>query len=97
MRDHVLDVAVDVRVRSPTFGRHVVIELGDDNFRQLWIPRGFAHGFVVLSDIADFFYKCDELYNPSDEIIIRWDDPQLNIDWRTANPSLSAPTRRQLC
>lgn len=90
MRGRVLDVAVDVRVGSPTFGRHVAVELGDDNFRQLWIPRGFAHGFVVLSESADFFYKCNELYSPSDEITIRWDDPQLNIDWRTSNPSLSA-------
>jgi dTDP-4-dehydrorhamnose 3,5-epimerase len=90
MRGRVLDVAVDVRVGSPTFGRHVAVELGDDNFRQLWIPRGFAHGFRVLSESADFFYKCDELYSPSDEITIRWDDPQLNIDWRTSNPSLSA-------
>ena len=89
MRGRVLDIAVDVRIGSPTFGRHVAVELGDDHFRQLWIPRGFAHGFVVLSESADFFYKCDELYSPSDEITIRWNDPQLNIDWRTSNPSLS--------
>src|SRR3984957_11533939 len=90
MRGRVLDVAVDVRVGSPTFGKHVAVELSDENFRQLWIPRGFAHGFTVLSDTADFLYKCDALYSPSDEITIRWDDPQLNIDWRTSNPSLSA-------
>jgi dTDP-4-dehydrorhamnose 3,5-epimerase len=89
MRGRVLDVAVDVRVGSPTFGRHVAVELGDEHFRQLWIPRGFAHGFAVLSESADFFYKCDALYSPSDEITIRWDDPDLNIDWRTPAPALS--------
>ncbi len=89
MRGRVLDVAVDVRVGSPTFGRHVAVELGDENFRQVWIPRGFAHGFTVLSETADFFYKCDSLYSPSDEITIRWDDPDLNIDWRTPPPVLS--------
>jgi dTDP-4-dehydrorhamnose 3,5-epimerase len=89
MRGRVLDVAVDVRVGSPTFGRHVAMELSDENFRQLWIPRGFAHGFTVLSDSADFFYKCDAPYHPSDEITIRWDDPDLNIDWRTPAPALS--------
>jgi dTDP-4-dehydrorhamnose 3,5-epimerase len=89
MRGRVLDVAVDVRVGSPTFGRHVAVELSDENFRQLWIPRGFAHGFTVLSESADFFYKCDALYSPSDEITIRWDDPALNIDWRTPAPVLS--------
>jgi dTDP-4-dehydrorhamnose 3,5-epimerase len=89
MRGRVLDVAVDVRVGSPTFGRHVAVELTDENFRQLWIPRGFAHGFTVLSESADFFYKCDALYSPSDEITIRWDDPDLKIDWCTPAPALS--------
>ena len=89
MRGRILDVAVDVRVGSPTFGRHVAVELDHENFRQLWIPRGFAHGFAVLSESADFFYKCDALYSPSDEITIRWDDPDLNIDWRTPAPALS--------
>src|ERR1700686_3607080 len=89
MRGRVLDVAVDVRVGSPTFGRHVAVELSDENFRQLWIPRGFAHGFTVLSETADLFYKCDALYSPSDEITIRWDDPDLAIDWRTPSPVLS--------
>ena len=84
----VLDVAVDVRVGSPTFGRHVAVELGD--MRQLWVPRGFAHGFVVLSESADFFYRCDELYSPADEITIRWDDPAIGIDWRIDNPILSS-------
>jgi dTDP-4-dehydrorhamnose 3,5-epimerase len=89
LRGRVLDVAVDVRQGSPTFGRHVAIELGDDTFRQVWIPRGFAHGFVVLSESADFFYRCDELYSPADEIVIRWDDPAIGIDWRTDAPTLA--------
>lgn len=89
LRGRVLDVAVDVRRGSPTFGRHVAVELGDDTFRQLWIPRGFAHGFVVLSESADFFYRCDELYSPADEVAVRWNDPALGIDWRTDAPTLS--------
>src|SRR5205085_3149222 len=66
LRGCVLDVAVDVRIGSPTFGRHVAVELSEDNHRQFWIPRGFAHGFVVLSDCADVFYKCDGVYSPAD-------------------------------
>jgi dTDP-4-dehydrorhamnose 3,5-epimerase len=89
LRGRVLDVAVDVRVGSPTFGRHVALELGDDSFRQLWVPRGFAHGFVVLSESADFFYRCDELYSPADELVVRWNDPLLGIDWRTDAPTLA--------
>lgn len=90
IRGRVLDVAVDVRVGSPNFGRHVAVELSEGNRRQLWIPRGFAHGFVVLSETADFFYKCDNLYSPKHEISIRWDDPALGINWKIGNPSLSA-------
>jgi dTDP-4-dehydrorhamnose 3,5-epimerase len=90
MRGRVLDVAVDVRVGSPHFGRHVAVELNEDNRRQLWVPRGFAHGFVVLSETADFFYKCDEFYSPKDEIVVRWDDPAIGIKWGVENPSLSA-------
>jgi dTDP-4-dehydrorhamnose 3,5-epimerase len=89
MRGSILDVAVDVRTGSPTFGKHVAIEINDDNFRQVWIPRGFAHGFTVLSETADFYYKCDALYSPADEIAIRWNDPALKINWRTSNPTLS--------
>jgi dTDP-4-dehydrorhamnose 3,5-epimerase len=89
MRGRILDVAVDVRVGSPTFGRHVTAELDDDTFRQIWIPRGFAHGFTVLSETADFYYKCDALYSPADELTIRWDDPALKIDWRATAPTLS--------
>ena len=90
MRGSVIDVAVDVRVGSPTFGRHVAVELSDENFRQLWVPRGFAHGFEVLSDTADFFYKCDAPYSPANEITIRWNDPDLGIKWQNSAPSLSA-------
>jgi dTDP-4-dehydrorhamnose 3,5-epimerase len=90
MRGRVLDVAVDVRVGSPHFGRHVAVELSEENRRQLWVPRGFAHGFAVLSESADFFYKCDDLYSPKDEISVRWDDPAIGINWGLTNPSLSA-------
>jgi len=89
----VLDVAVDVRVGSPTFGQHVKVELNDENRRQLWVPRGFAHGFHVLSESADFFYKCDDFYSPADELVIKWDDLQLAIEWGTASPELSQRDR----
>ena len=90
LRGCVLDVAVDVRVGSPTFGQYQKVELNDENRRQLWVPRGFAHGFVVLSEFADFFYKCDEFYSPADEITLRWDDPALGIDWGFDLPRVSA-------
>lgn len=89
LRGRVLDVAVDVRVGSPTFGRHVAVELSEENRTQFWIPRGFAHGFVVLSDTVDFFYKCDNAYSPKDEISLRWNDPAIGINWGISNPSLS--------
>jgi dTDP-4-dehydrorhamnose 3,5-epimerase len=89
LRGAVRDVVVDVRLGSPTFGRHVAVELDDDNRRQLWVPRGVAHGFVVRSDSADFFYKCDELYSPADEKVLRWNDPELGIDWSVETPLLS--------
>lgn len=78
----VLDVAVDIRKGSPTFGQHVAVELTQDNHRQFFIPRGFAHGFSVLSDVAVFQYKCDNYYCPESEGAIAWDDPALGIDWR---------------
>src|SRR5271169_5317447 len=81
LKGHVRDVAVDVRRGSPTFGKHVAVELSDENRRQFWVPRGFAHGFVVLSETADFFYKCDAPYSPADEVVVRWNDPALGIDW----------------
>lgn len=84
IRGTVLDVAVDIRRGSPTFGRHVAVELSGENRRQLFIPRGFAHGFVVLSDEALFQYKCDNLYAPAAEGAIAWDDPTIGVDWRVA-------------
>jgi dTDP-4-dehydrorhamnose 3,5-epimerase len=93
LRGTVLDVAVDVRVGSSTFGHHVKVELNDENHRQLWIPRGFAHGFLVLSESADFLYKCDEFYNPADELVVKWNDPALGIDWGVAAPELSQRDR----
>ncbi len=78
----VLDVAVDIRKDSPTFGQHVVVKLSDDNKRQLFVPRGFAHGFVVLSKSAIFSYKVDNWYAPEHDSGIAWNDPQLNIDWQ---------------
>ena len=77
----VLDVAVDLRRGSPTFGKHVKVELSAENKRQFFIPRGFAHGFVVLSEEAVFQYKCDNMYAPSEEGAIAWNDPALDIDW----------------
>jgi dTDP-4-dehydrorhamnose 3,5-epimerase len=90
LRGRVRDVAVDVRVGSPTFARYVAVELSEANRRQFWVPRGFAHGFVVLSESADFFYKCDELYSPADEIVVRWNDPAIGIAWGVSAPTLSA-------
>lgn len=77
----VLDVAVDIRKSSPTFGKYVAVELSSDNKRQLFIPRGFAHGFLVLSDEAVFTYKVDNVYAPQSEASIRFDDPDIGIDW----------------
>lgn len=90
LRGAVFDVAVDIRVGSPTFGQHVMVELNDENRRQLWIPRGLAHGFIVQSETADFFYKCDESYSPADEHVLLWNDPQLGIEWGNNAPILSA-------
>lgn len=84
VRGRVLDVAVDIRRGSPTFGRHVAVELTEENKRQLFVPRGFAHGFSVLSEEAVFQYKCDNLYAPQAEGAIAWDDPDIGIDWRLA-------------
>lgn len=82
IKGRVLDVAVDIRKDSPAFGKHVAVELSDENKRQFFIPRGFAHGFVVLSDEAVFQYKCDNYYAPQSESGIIWNDPDLNIDWQ---------------
>lgn len=78
----VLDVAVDIRRGSPTFGQHVAVELSEENHRQFFIPRGFAHGFSVLTDEVIFQYKCDNFYAPQSEGALAWDDPDLGIDWR---------------
>ena len=78
----VLDVAVDIRKGSPTFGQYVSVELTGENHRQFFIPRGFAHGFSVLSEGMIFQYKCDNFYSPLSEGAIAWNDPDLNIDWR---------------
>lgn len=87
----VLDVAVDIRRSSPHFGKWVAVRLSADNHRQLWVPEGFAHGFVVLSEFAEFLYKTTDYYTPSAERSIRWDDPDLAIDWQLDQaPRLSA-------
>lgn len=87
----VFDVAVDIRKSSPTFGRWVGVELSAANYRQCWIPPGFAHGFLVLSESADFLYKTTDYYAPEYEHCIRWNDPAINIQWPiTAAPELSA-------
>lgn len=86
----VLDVAVDIRKSSPTFGQHVAVELSEQNKRMFWMPEGFAHGFVVLSESADFLYKTTDYWCPEYERCLRWDDPALNIDWQLqAEPILS--------
>lgn len=82
VKGKVLDVAVDLRKDSSTYGRHVAVELSEDNHRQVFIPKGFAHGFSVLSEEAVFQYKCDDYYAPETEGAVAWNDPELNIDWR---------------
>ena len=81
VRGRVLDVAVDIRKSSPTFGKYIAVELTEDNHRQLFIPHGFAHGFVVLSEEAIFQYKCDNFYHKESEGAIAWNDPEININW----------------
>lgn len=85
----VLDVAVDLRFGSPTYGKHFSFELSEDNHAQIWIPKGFAHGFSVLSDEAIFSYKCTALYSKDDERAIIFNDPDLNIDWKVKDPIVS--------
>ncbi len=97
-RGAVLDVAVDLRKGSPTYKKWVAVELSAENKRQLFIPRGFGHGFVTLTDDVEFLYKEDNLYNPSTDRNILWNDPELGIDWRVENPILSEKTgRRRFC
>ena len=90
LQGEVFDVAVDIRRGSPTFGRWVGVRLSGENKRQLWIPPGFAHGFCVLSETALFTYKCTDYYAPEDEGTVRWDDPDLGIEWPVEEPALSA-------
>ncbi|MEG1617453.1 MAG: dTDP-4-dehydrorhamnose 3,5-epimerase [Bacteroidales bacterium] len=88
LQGKVLDVIVDLRIASPTFGQSIAVELSDENHRQLFVPRGFAHGFIVLSEQAVFSYKVDNIYQPSAECCIRFDDPFLNLDLQVANTDL---------
>ncbi|HEX7236585.1 MAG TPA: dTDP-4-dehydrorhamnose 3,5-epimerase [Gammaproteobacteria bacterium] len=93
-RGEIFDVAADIDPRSPTFGRWVGVTLSDTNHRQLWIPPGYAHGFVVLSEIADFEYKCTDYYHPQSETGVIWNDRDLAIDWPIAEPTLSEKDKR---
>lgn len=88
-RGAIFDVAVDINPASPTCGQYVGVELNDENHRQLWIPPGYAHGFCVLSEVADCFYKCTDFYFPDDEGGVLWNDPAVNIPWPVASPQLS--------
>ena len=88
LQGRVLDVAVDLRTDSPTYGQHVAVELSYENRKQLFIPRGFAHGFVALSDTVEFFYKCDNYYNKASERGIIYNDTTLNIDWKLPQEQL---------
>ena len=90
----VFDVAVDLRKESKTYGKWYGLELSDENHLQMYVPPGFAHGFCVLSDVADFVYKCTDYYNPSDESGIIWNDTTLNIKWPIKNPIISDKDRR---
>ncbi|HRM68709.1 MAG TPA: dTDP-4-dehydrorhamnose 3,5-epimerase [Thauera phenylacetica] len=89
-RGAVYDVAVDIDPASATYGQFVGVELNDDNHRQLWIPPGYAHGFCVLSEVADFQYKCTDFYFPADESGLLWNDPDVGIPWPITEPQLSA-------
>ncbi len=88
------DVAVDIRRGSPTFARWAGAVLSGENFRQLYVPPGFAHGFCVLSDQVDVEYKCTDFYDPEDELSVAWDDPQIGIEWPITDPILSEKDRR---
>ena len=89
-RGKIFDVAVDIRGGSPHFGKWFGIELNDQNLFSLWIPPGFAHGFCVLSDVADVMYKCTTLYDAADDRGVKWDDPSIGIDWPVENPIVSS-------
>ena len=93
IRGEVLDVVVDLRRGSPTFGRHLSVVLSAENMRQIYIPGGFAHGYLVLSEAAEFVYKCNNFYYPQYERGVLWDDPEIGIDWGLETPLLSAKDR----
>ena len=104
VRGKVLDVAVDIRPESPTFGKYVATELSGENHRQMFIPKGFAHGYLVLEDNTVFQYKCDEYYHPESEGGIAWDDPQIGIEWGVeaddvilSDKDKNRPTLSNLC
>lgn len=90
----IFDVAVDVRQDSPTWGKWISVNLSDDNRQQLYVPPGYAHGFCVVSESADVVYKCTSLYKPEDEVGVRWDDPEIAIDWPVSNPTVSEKDRK---
>lgn len=90
VRGEVMDVAVDLRKNSPTFGMWDSVILSEDNKKQFWLPPGFAHGFLVLSDVADFEYKCTEFYHPEDEACLKWNDKSVDIKWPINSPTLSS-------
>ncbi len=96
LQGEIFDVAVDIRRGSPTFHRWVGVRLSADNFRQIYVPPGFAHGFCVLSEVADVEYKCTELYDPVDEFGVLWNDPALGISWPVHEPLLSEKDRTAL-
>lgn len=95
MQGRILDVAVDLRQHSSTFGQHTTTELSDENKHQMFIPKGFAHGFAVLSDYALVYYKCSDYYYPEGERGLLWNDPDLGIDWQVQNPILSEKDQHQ--
>ena len=95
MQGHILDVAVDVRPHSPTFGDYTAVELTEENKYQLFIPKGFAHGFSVLSEEALVYYKCSDYYYPDGERGLYWDDPNLDIDWKVDEPIVSEKDQEQ--
>ena len=88
-RGRIFDVAVDIRLGSPTFGHWIGEELSDENLNSLWIPPGFAHGFCVMSEVADVIYKCTTLYDPADDFGVAWDDKSIGIEWPEKNPIIS--------
>lgn len=96
LQGKVIDVAVDARFGSPTFGQHIAVELSAENNLQLFVPRGFLHGFVVLSETTTFFYKCDNFYNKKAEYGVKFDDPTLGIDWQISSSELIISDKDQI-